>query len=128
MVIKHLLGILDTWQSPPSSVAACPWRKLTNKCWTSKTRTPLTSLNGFPTMLRLLYATFLHVVWRWLPPSLVTLPPSKNCSSVSQNNSLLCSEERLSCIGTLAKAWTKWNSLKPKATWTVWKDSYGFIR
>merc|ERR1719414_77876 len=28
----------------------------------------------------------------------------------------LCSDERLSCIGTLAKVWTKWNSLKPKAT------------
>jgi len=36
------------------------------------------------------------------------------------NNSLLCSEEKLSYIGTPVKVWTKWSSLKLKATWTIW--------
>ena len=30
---------VGTWLWPPFSEAACPWRRLTNKCWTSKTRT-----------------------------------------------------------------------------------------
>merc|ERR1711981_873813 len=35
-----------------------------------------------------------------------TVPPSRRCSSVYLNSSHLCSAERLSFIGTLAKVWT----------------------
>merc|ERR1719506_2176372 len=47
---------------------------------------------------------------RWPLPSSVTPPPSKRCSRELENNSPLCSEERLSSIGTLEKAWTRWSS------------------
>merc|ERR1711974_318797 len=45
-----------------------------------------------------------------------TPPLSKRCSRELPNNSQLCSEERLSYIGTQPKVWTKWNSLKPNQT------------
>jgi hypothetical protein len=50
---------------------------------------------------------------------LVIPPPSKRCSRESLNNSLLCSEERLSSIGTPVRVWMRWNSLKPNQTWTI---------
>merc|ERR1711956_76437 len=46
--------------------------------------------------------------------------PFKNCSSASANNSPLCSGARLSCIGILVRVWTRWNSLRPSPTWTIW--------
>merc|ERR1719322_537772 len=69
-------------------------------------------LNGFPTTLRPLFVTSYPEVLRCLPLSLVTAPPSKSSSNVSLNNLLLCSEERLSCIGILVRVWTRWSSLK----------------
>jgi hypothetical protein len=51
---------------------------------------------------------------------LVTLLLSKKCSRESLNNSLLCSEEKLSSIGILVKVWMRWNSLKLNLTWTIW--------
>jgi len=39
----------DIWLPPLYSEEECPPKKLMNKCWTSKTRTVLTSLNGSPT-------------------------------------------------------------------------------
>ena len=109
----------DIWLLQPFSEEECPPKKSTNKCWTSKTRTLLTSLNGFPTISSPPFVIFLLRVLRWLLPSLVTLLPSKKCSRELLNNSLLCSEERLSCTGTLVKVWTKWNSLKLNQTWTI---------
>merc|ERR1712007_211682 len=53
---------------------------------------------------------------RWQLPSLVTPPPSRKCSRELVNNSLPCSEERPSSIGTLVRAWTRWSSLKPSPT------------
>ena len=61
-----ILAMADTWLSLLCSEAVCPWRKLMNKCWTSKIRTALTLLSGSPTMSRLLSVTFLLVVLRWL--------------------------------------------------------------
>ena len=79
------------------SVAACPWWKLMSKCWTFRIRTHL--LNGFLTMSRLLFATFLQGGWRWPPPSLATPQPSRSCSRGSPSNSPPCSGERLFLIG-----------------------------
>ena len=89
-----VLAMVGTWPLPPSPVAACLWRRLTNRFWTSRTRTDLTLLSGSATMSRLLFVTFLPVAWRWPPPSLVTLMPSRSCSRESLSSSLLCSEER----------------------------------
>merc|ERR1719204_821486 len=55
-----------------------------------------------------------HAVRKCPPPSSVTQPPFKNSSNVFLNNSLLCSEERLSSTGTLVRVWMKWNSMKTK--------------
>ena len=90
----------DTLQSPLSSVAVCPWRRLTSKCWTSRTRTAHTLSNGSPTTWRPLCVTSHPGDWRWPPPSLVTALPSKSCSRGSLNSSLPCSGGKLSCIGT----------------------------
>merc|ERR1719454_1022367 len=76
----------------------------------------LTSLNGSPTTSSPLSAISLPRVSRWQLPSSETPPPSKKCSSVLESNSPLCSEERLSSIGTLERAWTRWNSPKPSPT------------
>merc|ERR1712228_571827 len=100
----------DILPPPPCSEVECPPRKLMNKCSTSKTRTPLTSLNGFQTTSNPLFAISHQRDSRWPLPSSVTPPPSKRCSRESENNSPLCSEERLSSIGTLEKVWTRWSS------------------
>merc|ERR1712045_712014 len=71
-------------------------------------------------MSRLPFATFLPVVWKWLPLLSETLLQSKNFSSVFLNNLLLCSDVKLSCIGILARVWTRWNSLKLNPTSTIW--------
>merc|ERR1712038_482571 len=81
-----------------------------------KIRTLPTLLNGSPTMSRLLSATFLPEVSRWLPPSSVTQLPSRSFSRESQNSSQPCSEERLSSIGTLARVWMRWSSLRLNPT------------
>merc|ERR1719427_885781 len=72
--------------------------------------------NGSLTTSRLPYVTFLLVASRCQLPSLETAQLSKSFSSVSPNNSQLCSGGRLSCIGTQEKVWTRWNSLKQRAT------------
>merc|ERR1712022_36665 len=102
----------DILPPPPCSEEECPPKKLMSKCSTFKTRTLLTSLNGSQTTLNPLFAISHQRDSRWLLPSSVTPPLSKKCSRESVNNSLLCSEERHSSIGTLVKVWTKWNSLK----------------
>ena len=107
-----ILVMVATSQWLPYSVGECPWKKLTNRCWTSRTRTVLTLSSGFQTMWRLLFVTSHLEVWRCLEPSLVTVQPSKNSSNESVSSSQLCSGEKLSSIGTLVKEWTKWNSLR----------------
>merc|ERR1712196_569361 len=97
----------DILPPPPCSEEECQPRKSTNKCSTSKTRTLLTSLNGFQTTSNPLFAISHQRVSRWLLPSLVTPPPSKRCSRELVSNSLPCSEERLSSIGTLERVWTR---------------------
>ena len=44
---------------------------------------------------------------RWPPPLLATPPPSRRPGSASPSNSPSCSVGRRSCIGTLARAWTR---------------------
>ena len=44
-----------------------------------------------------------------MSPSSVTALPSRSCSSASLSSSPLCSVVRLSCIGTLARAWMRWS-------------------
>merc|ERR1719253_1468334 len=109
----------DTSPPPPCSEEECPPRKLTSKCSTSKTRTPLTSLNGSQTTSSQLFAISHQRDSRWPLPSLVTPPPSKRCSRESENNSPPCSEERLSSIGTPEKVWTRWSSPRPSPTRTI---------
>merc|ERR1712070_407563 len=106
----------DTSLPPPCSEEECQPRKSTSKCSTFKTRTPLTSSNGFQTTSSQLSAISHKRDSRWPLPSLVTPPLSKRCSRESENNSPLCSEERLSSIGTLEKVWTRWSSPKPNPT------------
>merc|ERR1712127_303637 len=100
----------DTLPLPLSSEEECPPRRLTSKCSTFKTRTPLTSLSGSQTTSSLLFAISHQRDSRWPLPSSVTPPPSKRCSRESVNNSPACSEERLSSIGTPERAWTRWSS------------------
>merc|ERR1711865_1127776 len=76
------------------SVDVCPPRKLTSKCSTSRTRTPVTLLNGSQTTSSPVFATSHQKVLRCPPPSLVTPPPSKRCSSVCPSSSLPCSVVR----------------------------------
>merc|ERR1712224_127536 len=106
----------DISPPPPCSEEECPPRKLTSKCSTSKTRTPLTSLNGFQTTSNPLFAISHQRDSRWPLPSSVTPPPSKRCSRELENNSPACSEERLSSIGIPEKVWTRWSSPKPSQT------------
>jgi len=85
----------------------------------SKTRTHHISFNGFQTTLNHPSVISHQRDLRWLLLSLVTQLPFKKCSSESLNNSLLCSEEKLSYIGIPVKVWTRWNSLKLNPTWTI---------
>merc|ERR1712216_1004424 len=101
---------VDILPPPPCSEEECPLKRLTSKCLTFKTRTPLTSLNGSQTTSNPLFAISHQRDSRWPLPSSVTPPPSKRCSRESENNSLLSSEERPSSIGTLEKVWTRWSS------------------
>merc|ERR1712195_106952 len=100
----------DILPPPLCSEEECPPKKLTSKCSMFKTRTPLTSLNGSQTTSNPLFAISHQRDSRWLLPSSVTPPLSKRCSRELENNSPLCSEERLSSIGTPEKAWTRWSS------------------
>ena len=118
----------DIWPPQHYSEEECPPKKLMNKCWTFKTKTVLTSLNGFPIISNHQFVIFHQKVWRWPLPSSVTPPLSKKCSSVSLNNSPLCSEEKLSSTGTLVKVWTKWSSLKLNQTWTTWSQNINNIK
>merc|ERR1712167_331610 len=72
-----------------------------------------TSLNGFQTISNHQSVISHQRVLRCQSLSSETPPLSKRCSRELPNNSQLCSEERLSYIGTLPKVWTRWNSLKP---------------
>merc|ERR1712113_900116 len=106
----------DISPPPPCSEVECPPKRLTSKCSTSKTKTPLTSSSGSPTTSSPLFAISHQRVSRCLSLSSVTLLPSKRCSRESLSSSLLCSEERLSSIGTPEKVWMRWSSLKPSPT------------
>merc|ERR1711981_416730 len=106
----------DILPPQPCSEEECPPKKLTSKCSTSRTRTPLISLNGFQTTSNQLFAIFHQRDSRWLLPSLVTPLPSKRCSRESVSNSQACSEERPSSIGTLERVWMRWSSLKLSLT------------
>merc|ERR1711935_595015 len=94
----------------------CPPRRLTSKCSMYRTRTLLTSLNGFQTTSSQLFAISHQRDSRWPLPSLVTPPPPKRCSRELVNNLPPCSEERHSSIGTPVKVWTRWSSLRPSPT------------
>merc|ERR1712146_526508 len=106
----------DISPPPPCSEVECPPKKLMSKCSTSKTKTHPISLNGFQTTSNPLFAISHQRDSRCLSLSLVTPPPSKRCSRESPSNSLLCSEERLSSIGTPVKVWMRWSSLKLNPT------------
>merc|ERR1719427_822823 len=56
--------------------------------------------------------TVLVLNFRKVPPALpaATQQPSRNCSRGSASSSLQCSVARPSSTGTLARAWTTWNS------------------
>ena len=114
-----ILDTVDIWLLLPSSEEECQLKKSTNKCWTSKTRTLHISFNGFLTILSHPFAIFHQRDWRWLSLSLETQLPFKRCSRELLNNSQLCSEEKLSCIGIPEKVWMRWNSLRPNPTWTI---------
>merc|ERR1712028_143832 len=101
---------VDILLPPLCSEEECPPRRLTSKCSMYRTRTLLTSSNGSQTTSNPPFAISHQRDSRWPLPSLVTPPPSKRCSRELENNSPLCSEERLSSIGTLEKAWTRWSS------------------
>jgi len=118
----------DTWLPPLCSEEEWVLKKSMNRCWTSRTRTPHTSLSGSQITWRAPFVISHQRDWRWPSPSSVTPPPSKKCSRESLNNSLVCSEERPSCTGTLVKEWTKWNSLKPNPTWMTWSLNTSSIR
>merc|ERR1711935_325513 len=94
----------------------CPLKKLTSKCLTYRTRTLLTSLSGSQTTSNLLFVISHQRVSRWPSLSSETPPPSKRCSRELENNSLPCSEERPSSIGTLERVWTRWSSPRPNPT------------
>ena len=76
--------------------------------------------SGFPTMSSPVSVTSRRRVWRWHPLSQGIQPQSRRCSGVSVNNSQLCSGARLSCTGTLARKWTRWNLPRLRVTWTIW--------
>merc|ERR1712178_577795 len=75
----------------------------------SKTRTLHTSLNGFQTISNHQSVISHQRDLRCQLLSSETPPLSKRCSRELPNNSQLCSEERLSYIGTLPKVWTRWS-------------------
>merc|ERR1712010_182308 len=106
----------DTSLPPPCSEEECPPKRLTSRCSTSRTRTLLTSLSGSPTTSSPLSAISHQRDSRWPLPSSETPPPSKRCSRELVSNSLLCSEERPSSIGTPVRVWTRWSSLRLSPT------------
>merc|ERR1712113_1302740 len=106
----------DILPPPLCSEEECPPRKLTSKCSTSRTRTPPTSSSGFQTTSSPLFSISHQRDSRWPLPSSETPPPSRRCSRELVSNSLLCSEERPSSIGTLVRAWTRWSSPRPSPT------------
>merc|ERR1711861_41904 len=108
--------MVDILPLPLCSEVECHQKRSMNKCLTFKTKTHLTLLNGFQTTSNPPSVISHQRVSRCLLLSLVTPPPSKRCSRESLNNSLLCSEERLSSIGTPVKVWMRWSSLKPNPT------------
>lgn len=109
----------DIWQLVLCSEVELLQKKLTNKCWTCKTRTQVTLLSGFPTTSRVPFVIFLPMVWKCLQLSLVIPRPFKKCSRELLSSLQPCSEEKHFCIGTLEKEWMKWNSLRQKVTWTI---------
>ncbi len=110
----------DIWLLLPFSEEECQPKKWTNKCWMFKTKTLPTSSNGFQTTSNRQFVISHQRDWRWQSHSLEIRQLSKKCSSEWRNNSLPCSEERLSSIGILVRAWTRCNSLKLNQTWTTW--------
>merc|ERR1712146_279152 len=98
------------------SAAACPPRRWTSRCSTSRTRTPPTSSSGSPTTSRRPSATSPPRASRWPLASWATPPPSRRCSSASASSSPPCSAARPSSTGTPARAWTRWSSPRPSPT------------
>jgi len=109
----------DILLPPLCSEEECHLKKLTNKCWMSKTKILHISLNGSQITSNHPYVISHLKVLKCLLLSLVTLLLFKKCSKESLNNSLLCSEERLSFIGIPEKVWTRWSSPKLNPTWTI---------
>jgi len=118
----------DILLPPLYSEVECQPKRSMNRCWMSKIKTHPISLNGFPTTSNHPSVISHPRDSRWLSPSSETQLPSKKCSKEWLNNSLLCSEERLSSIGTQEKVWMKWNSLKQNQTWTTWYPNINNIR
>merc|ERR1712022_28651 len=96
--------------APPSSVAACPPRRSTSRCSTSRTRTPRTSSSGSRTTSSPPSVTSPRRVSRWPPSSSVTRPPSRSSGSASPSSSPACSAARPSSTGTPVRVWTRWSS------------------
>jgi len=118
----------DILPPPLCSEVECPLKRLMSKCSMSKIKTLPISLNGFQTTSNPPFVISHQKVLRCLLLSLVTLLLSKKCSRESLNNSLLCSEERLSSIGILVKVWMRWSSLKLNPTWTILSPNINNIK
>merc|ERR1712187_1008221 len=99
-----------------TSAAACRQRRRMSRCSMCRTRTARTLLNGSPTISRHPCAISRRRARRWRWPSLATPPQSRRCSSALLSTSRPCSGARLSCTGTLVRAWTRWNSLRLNQT------------
>ena len=114
---KNMMAASDPRNGRYLTVAAfsevkCLLKKLTMKCTKSKPETHLILLIGFQIMFKLLFVQFLQKIWICLLLLLETLLPFKNYLKELVINSVLCLEEKLSCIGILLKVWMKWNLLK----------------
>ena len=110
---------VDILPPPLCSEEECHPKRLMSKCSTFKTKTLHTLLSGSQITSNPLSAISHQRVSKCLLHSLVTLLLSKRCSRESPNNSLLCSEERLSSIGIPERVWMRWNSPKLNPTWTI---------
>merc|ERR1712117_480751 len=76
----------------------------------------MTSLNGFQTISRVELSAPDQRLVTFPLLSLPTQRHLKESSNVLLPNSVLCTGEKLSCIGTRVKAWTRWNSKKQTRT------------
>merc|ERR1711870_46046 len=109
-------GMAGTSPRRRFSAAACPPKRLMSRCSTCRTRIPLILLSGSRTTSRHQSATSPRRASRWQSLSPVTLQLSRKCSSASPSTSRPCSAGKHSSTGTRARVWTRWSSLRLRAT------------